>query len=118
MKNMAESIARGMGGDIEFSILKGYPLLNNDEELTMKARNFAAEYVGKENIVDLGTWMAAEDFAFYSQQVDACFYRLGVSNPSRNIVSMVHTPTFNIDESALELGSGLMAWIALKSLNS
>jgi len=28
------------------------------------------------------------------------------------ITSGVHTPTFNIDESAIEKGMGMMAWLA------
>jgi len=118
MKQIAEAIAGGMGAEIEFKILNGYPFLKNNEELTMLSRSFAAEYVGEENIVDLDIWMAAEDFAYFSQQVDACFYRLGVRNEEKGITSFVHTPTFNIDESALELGAGLMAWLAIKNLTS
>jgi metal-dependent amidase/aminoacylase/carboxypeptidase family protein len=30
----------------------------------------------------------------------------------------VHTPTFDIDEAALETGSGLMAWIAVQELEA
>ncbi len=118
MRQIAEAIARGMGAEIEFTILNGYPFLKNDESLTMQSRSFASEYVGAENIVDLDIWMAAEDFAYFSQQVDSCFYRLGVRNEEKGITSFVHTPTFNIDESALELGAGLMAWMAYKNLTS
>lgn len=118
MKKMAESIAEGMGGSCEFTILKGYPFLVNEENLTDAARKNAEEYLGKENVEDLDIWMAAEDFAFYSQQTNACFYRLGVRNEARGIVSSVHTPTFDIDESALETGMGLMAYITLKELAS
>jgi amidohydrolase len=71
-----------------------------------------------DQVVDLDLWMAAEDFAFYSQQVDACFYRLGVRNESKGITAPVHTPTFDIDEDALEVGSGLMAWLAVSNLRS
>ena len=74
-------------------------------------------YSGEENVVDMDIWMAAEDFAFYSQQIDSCFYRLGVRNQAKGIVSPVHTPTFDIDEGALEIGSGLMAWLAVKELS-
>ena len=116
MKKMAEGIAEAMGGECEFNILDGYPFLYNDEELTRRNKGFAIEYVGEENVIDLDIWMAAEDFAFYSQQVDACFYRLGVRNEEKGITSNVHTPTFNIDEDALEIGSGLMAWLAVSEL--
>jgi amidohydrolase len=118
IKLMAESIAKGMGAGIDFNILKGYPFLQNHEELTNRSRSFAADYLGEENVVDLDIWMAAEDFAFFSQTIDACFYRLGVRNEGRGIISSVHTPTFNIDEDALEIGAGLMAWLALKNLGN
>ncbi len=113
IKKMAIEIAASMGAACEVDILTGYPYLQNDPELTRKARGAAEEFLGKENVVDLDLWMAAEDFAFYSQQVSSCFYRLGVRNESKGITSSVHTPTFNIDEDALQIGSGLMAWLAL-----
>jgi metal-dependent amidase/aminoacylase/carboxypeptidase family protein len=74
--------------------------------------------MGEENIVDLDIWMAAEDFAYYSQEADACFYRLGTRNESKGIVSGVHTPTFDIDEEALEIGAGLMAYLAITELEA
>ena len=118
MKRMAEGIAESMGGSCEFNIVRGYPFLINDEVLTERVRQFAEEYVGKENVEDLEIWMAAEDFSFYSQQASACFYRLGVRNEERGITSSVHTSTFDIDESALETGMGLMAWMTLCELKS
>ena len=116
MKKMAESIAEGMGGSCDFDIRKGYPFLENDPELTRHARAAAVAYLGEENVLDLDLWMAAEDFSYYSQEVDACFYRLGTRNEEKGIVSSVHTPTFDIDEAALPIGAGLMAWIALTQL--
>jgi amidohydrolase len=116
MKKMAEEMAEAMGGSCEFTILKGYPFLQNDPELTRQSRKAAEAYLGAENVVDLDLWLAAEDFAYYSQEVFACFYRLGTRNEARGITSSVHTPTFDIDESALGIGSGLMAWLALEQL--
>ncbi|WMJ72846.1 M20 family metallopeptidase [Cytophagaceae bacterium ABcell3] len=118
MKKMAEAIAEGMGGSCEFDIKKGYPFLKNAPELTDRVKNAAIEYMGAENVVDLDIWMAAEDFSFYSQHIDACFYRLGIRNEERGIVSGVHTPTFDIDENALQTGAGLMAWLAIKELQN
>ncbi|MFS8615975.1 MAG: M20 family metallopeptidase [Solitalea sp.] len=118
MKKMAESIAEGMGGSCAFEIRKGYPFLVNDEKLTASARKHAEEYLGKENVLDLDIWMAAEDFAFYSQAAPACFYRLGIRNERKGITSGVHTPTFDIDERALETGPGLMAFLALRELGN
>lgn len=116
MKKMAECIAEGMGGSCEFNIVKGYPFLINEEKLTAQIKESAQDYLGEENVLDLDIWMAAEDFAYYSQNADACFYRLGTGNQSRGITSSVHTPTFDIDENALELSTGLMAYLTIKQL--
>lgn len=116
MRKLAEGIAEAMGGTCEFEVLKGYPYLENNPELTRRLKAAAIDYMGAENVIDLDIWMAGEDFAFYSQVVDSCFYRLGTRNEARGIVSGVHTPTFDIDESALEIGAGLMTWLALEEL--
>ena len=118
MKKMAEGIAESMGGSCDFNIVKGYPFLVNEPKLTAAARGFAEDYLGKENVLDLDIWMAAEDFAYYSQVADACFYRLGTRNESRGITSSVHTPTFDVEETALETSVGLMAYIAIKQLGN
>ena len=116
MKKMAEGITEAMGGVCDFEIVNGYPFLKNHPELTRRLKNEAIEYMGKENVIDLDLWMAGEDFAFYSQVVDSCFYRLGTRNESRGIISGVHTPTFDIDEASLEIGPGLMSWLAIREL--
>ena len=116
MKKLAEGIAESMGGSCDFDIHHGYPFLKNNPEVTGRAKQAAIAYLGEDQVVDLDIWMAAEDFAFYSQEVPATFYRLGVRNEAKGITSSVHTPTFNIDEAALEIGSGLMAWLALEEL--
>jgi amidohydrolase len=116
MKKMAEGMAEAMGAKCVFYIEKGYPFLKNEPELTKRMRTAATKYVGEENIVNLDLWMAGEDFAFYSQQVDACFYRLGTRNEAKGIISGVHTPTFDIDEDALLIAPGLMAYMAIQEL--
>lgn len=118
MKKMAEGIAESMGGRCDFDIHKGYPYLVNEEKLTAEVRGYAEEFLGKENVEDLDLWMAGEDFSYYSQAIDACFYRLGTRNVSKGITAAVHTPNFDIDEQALSISTGLMAYIAIKRLGA
>ncbi len=115
---MATGLAESMGGSCDVNIDKGYPFLMNDPDLTERARQAAVAYVGEENIVELPLWMGAEDFSYYSQEIPACFYRLGTGNEEKGITSYVHTPTFDIDEAALGLGCGMMAWLAIQELES
>lgn len=118
IERMAASIAGSMGGSCEVFIDKGYPFLVNDDQVTEEARQAAVEYLGAENVADLDLRMTAEDFAYYSQQIPSCFYRLGTRNEERNIVHNLHTDRFDVDEKALETGAGLMAWMAVSALNS
>ncbi len=118
MKKMAEGLVESMGGTVDFNIVRGYPFLINEEKLTAATRGHAEDYLGKENVLDLDIWMAAEDFAYYSQVADSCFYRLGTRNESRGITSSVHTPTFDVEETSLQLSTGLMAYLAVKQLGN
>jgi len=118
MRLIAQGIVEGMGGQLDFEIRKGYPFLKNEPALTARSVEAARAYLGAENVLDLDIWMAAEDFAFFSQEVDGCFYRLGTRNEARGITSGVHTSTFDIEEEALEIGAGLMAWLAVSELAS
>lgn len=117
MKKMAETLAESMGGSCDFHIERGYPFLKNDEELTLRSKQFAIEFLGAENVVDLPMRMTAEDFAYYSQVIPACFYRLGTGNTARGITSPIHTDTFDVDEDSLLVGMGLMSWLAVRELS-
>lgn len=116
IKKIAETTAQKMGGSCEVKIEKGYPFLVNDEKTTQKAKNAAIQYLGKENVVDLDIRMTAEDFAYYSQVIPACFYRLGIAHQNTK-ASGLHTPTFNINENAIETSIGLFSWLAINELN-
>jgi len=118
IKKMAEGIAGSMGATCDIDIKDGYPFLRNEPALAKRMKAAAVDFLGEENVLDIDLWMAAEDFAYYSQEIDACFYRLGIRNEEKGIVSGVHTPTFDIDETALQTGTGLMAWLALEELKA
>jgi hippurate hydrolase len=108
---ICKGIAQAMGAEIDVLVDVGYPVVNNDETLYPIARNLAEEYAGRENVEETELRMGAEDFGYYTQEIPGCFYRIGVMNVAKGITSGVHTPTFNIDESAIEKGMGMMAWL-------
>lgn len=118
IKREVHGIAEAMGATAEVDIPVGYPALLNDEKITGQVRALAEDYIGKEKVETIAMRMGAEDFAFYSQKIPACFFRLGVGNKAQNISSGVHTSTFNIDESAIEIGMGTMAYIATQMAKS
>ncbi len=116
LRRLCEGLAESMGAVCELEIRRGYPYLENEPALTARVKAAAQEYLGPENVVELDQWMAAEDFAYFSQAAPACFYRLGTRHEDGRFAASVHTPTFDIDEQALATGPGLMAWLAIKEL--
>ena len=111
IERISKDLVHSMGGEIDLHIDKGYPAVINNDELNKTVKNAAIEFLGNENVEETELRMGAEDFGYYAQQIPACFYRVGVMNKDKGITSGVHTPTFNIDENAIEVGMGLMAWL-------
>lgn len=118
IRKIATGIAESMGASCDVHFSQGYPFLKNHEDYTERNIQAAKDYLGSDNVEELDLWMAAEDFASYSQHVDACFYRLGTRNEEAGITSGVHSSTFDIDENSLKIGMGLMAYLAITELHS
>ena len=111
IRKITTDIVHSMGGEIDLLIDVGYPSVYNNEALNEITKAKAAAFIGETNVEETEKRMGAEDFGYYSQQVPGCFFRLGVMNKEKGITSGVHTPTFNIDDSAIEIGMGMMAWL-------
>ncbi|MES2429675.1 MAG: M20 family metallopeptidase [Bacteroidota bacterium] len=109
IKKQATELVEAMGAKIDIKIDVGYPFVLNDTILSANARLKGEVYLGKENVEETELRMGAEDFGYYSHKIPGCFFRLGAGNKAKGISSGVHTPTFNIDENAIEIGMGMMA---------
>ena len=118
MKKMAEGIAESMGGSCDFRIDDGYPFLVNNPEVTQQCWDAANAYLGEDKVHALDLRMTSEDFAYYSQVIPSCFYRLGIKNPALSASEGLHTSTFDIDEDALKTSIGLMSFMALSMLKN
>lgn len=111
IRNITTDLVTSMGGTVDLHIDVGYPCVMNNEKVNADARKKAEEYMGTKNVSETELRMGAEDFGYYAQQIPACFYRLGTMNTAKGITAGVHTPVFNIDEAAIEIGMGMMAWL-------
>jgi hippurate hydrolase len=107
----AKGVAESMGATIDVLIDVGYPTVDNDPAFTETAWKLADDYMGAHNVLETEMRMGAEDFGYYTQQIPGCFFRLGVRDEAAGIIHNVHTPHFNIDENAIEIGMGMMAWL-------
>lgn len=116
IKDITVTTALTYGCSAEIDIKDGYPMVLNNDELTEKVRELAAQYVGRDNVEEMELRMTAEDFGFYTHRFPATFYRFGVKQPNVNTGSL-HSPQFNLNEDSLETSAGAMTWIAINLLS-
>lgn len=109
IKKQIHAMAESMGAEADVHIDVGYPMVYNDAALHEKSKALAEDYMGQENVQQTEMRMGAEDFGYYAQLIPACFFRLGTANAARGITAGVHTPRFDVDESAMAHGMGMMA---------
>ena len=114
----ATKIAESGGATAEVKITRETPVTYNDPALTQKMTPSLQRTAGASNTIVINAITGAEDFAYYSQVTNACFYRLGTGNKEKDTMHSVHTPKFDIDEDALKISTGLMAYITLKQLGN
>lgn len=112
VKKIAINTAEMYGGSATIEIPQGYPSVYNAPALTEKIESCARTYLGADKVKTLDKRMTAEDFSFYTQVIDGCFFRLGTNKDNTLYTKPVHTSDFDINEDALATGAGLMAYIA------
>lgn len=110
---LSEAVANEFGGSFEFVEVKRYPALMNDEGAVESVRRAASDVLGEENVLGWQMDMIGEDFSYYARLVPGGFFRLGTGNEALGTTSPLHTDTFEIDESALSIGSDIFLRIAL-----
>jgi hippurate hydrolase len=109
IRKQTRELVTSMGAEADVHIDVGYPCVYNNEALHLKARKIAEDFLGADKVGETEMRMGAEDFGYYSQHIPGCFFRLGTANKEKGITAGVHTPIFNVDESAIETGIGIMA---------
>ncbi len=113
---IAESTAVAFGTKCNVDIRKGYPVVDNNKELTLLAKELAKESFGEDKIIELDYRMTSEDFGFFSQKYKSLFYRLGVGYKDKLMNFPLHSSKFNPDEKALKYAIEFMSNLAFKLL--
>lgn len=98
----------------EFTI---YPPTVNDERMHEHVRKVAVELLGEDKFRVVPPMMGAEDFSFYSKEIPAAFYYIGIRNEELGSIHTGHSPHFMIDEDVLPIGAATHAALAERYLN-
>ncbi|HEV8509043.1 MAG TPA: amidohydrolase [Gemmatimonadales bacterium] len=115
VENMAQGIAGAFGAQAIVRYRRLSAPLINDEKLSALMRDVAAELVGAGKVRHGVRTMGGEDMAFFLEKVPGCFAFVG-SAPRGASASPHHSPTFDIDEESLVIGSELLTRTAVRYL--
>lgn len=88
----------------------------NDPRLTDLVRTSLNEVVGQDSVLPLKRSLAGEDFGYMSEKVPGVYFHLGAG--IEGDFRPYHNPHFDLDESALPLGSAALAAVALNYLHN
>jgi len=116
--DVVNNTCAAFGAKATVTIPKGYPSLYNNEVLTAELQKAATKFLGAENVKQLSLRMTADDFAFYSQQIPGCYFRLGTNTNNEKHTASVHNAHFDIDENAIKTGVGFMSFAAFSYLQN
>lgn len=112
----AAGLASEKGVSIDVNIIEGYPVLVNNEPLTARAASLSETLLGSEKITGIPARMGSEDFSFFAERYPSLLYRMGVTRKG-DTVRQLHTPAFDLDESAMTTGTATLAWLALNLIS-
>lgn len=100
-------LARVLGGDYKIEYELGYPTTVNDPEITDIMRQAACDLIGEKNVIAIKPKTWSEDFSMFAEKVPGAFMFLGaeIDGSTRSH----HSPTFDLDESGLYIGSAILA---------
>ena len=113
IRQICMGIAAATGNTID--VTYGSPLgsVINDVTVMSAIEAAATQILGGENIVLIDRpSMGGEDFAVYVDHVRGAQFRLGCAGPEGDW-PLLHSPVFDVDESAIPLGARIMARSAL-----
>lgn len=110
----ALQVARSLGGDYELELEIGYPPMHNDPGMVSLIREVAVGLLGTEQVRIPPKEMGSEDFGFFCEHAPGAMFYLGalLEGDERHH----HSPTFDIDERCLPVGTALLAQTALHFL--
>lgn len=106
------------GATAEINLVRATPPLVNDEKISEILKESATKLYGDEVLIKYEKTPGGEDFAYFTQKVPGALAFVGIRNDEKGINAPHHNERFDMDESALEIGTNLYVQFAIDFLNS
>jgi amidohydrolase len=113
---LTRGIASTFRLEAEVRMIESCPACINDEPMAQLVHDVAERVVGEERVIGRTRTAAADDMALFLEAVPGCYFFMGSGNAARGLASPHHSPTFDFDEGALEIGVQMLTTTALEFL--
>jgi amidohydrolase len=90
----------------------------NDAAMADLVRRVGGRELGDDSVRDQQRTMGADDMCEFLNAVPGCYFFVGSANVERGLKSPHHSPTFDFDERALDIGVRMLTSVALEFLEA
>ena len=116
MREVVEGIASTFRVAAEVRMSDCCPACINDAAMTELVLDVAARELGRHNVLSDMRTTGADDMSLFLNAVPGCYFFVGGANPERGLTSPHHSPTFDFDERAMDIGVQVLTGAALAFL--
>jgi amidohydrolase len=104
LHEMVQSVPATIGVAGQMEMTDSCPACVNDPAMTDLVRQAATRVLGAEFVSSEHRTAGADDMALFLNEVPGCYFFVGSANVERGLAGAHHSPTFDFDERALEIG--------------
>lgn len=117
VKEIVATLPPVFGARGEMNWVPGFPAVVNDANVVERLMPAFEKVAGSENVEEFEPTLGAEDMSLVLQQIPGCYFFVGGRSEEIGATWPHHHPKFNIDESALSLGTRAMVEAVKTLLN-
>lgn len=116
IEQIAESVAKDMGGSAIVETTKFYPVLINDPDISDAIIHAAEAIVSKDMVREKPLTMGADDFAYYTLYKPSAKFGLGVM-PADGSFAPLHNGKMTINEEVLDVAPNVFIQFILDQMS-
>ena len=109
-------VAESMEASARIKYWDGYPATVNTPEWAERVRKTAQDQLGHDATPEIEPSLGGEDFGRFLLDYPGAYFRLGTASSDTPEKKRLHDSRFDIDEAVLQLGTELLAQLAVDTL--
>jgi amidohydrolase len=116
IRQVMDGTAETFRVNAELQMTESCPACINDTGMAEFVSGVAERIVGPPQVLRRMRTMGADDMSLFLDAVPGCYFFVGGANAERGLNSPHHSPTFDFDERALDIGVQVLTAAALEFL--